>query len=72
MTVQELYDARVKLLPAGDRLRLASLILGDLAAADPPAVDVSDAWSDEDIADMTAHAMRYAAESNPEDEGDDA
>ena len=73
MTVQELYDDRVKPLPANERIRLASLILGDLAAvADAAPVDVSDDWTDEDIADMTAHSMRYAEERYPSEPDDHA
>jgi hypothetical protein len=65
MTVQEFYANRVRPLPPGDRLRLASLILGDLAGADAPSVDVSDAWSDEDLADLTAMSLRHAEHVDP-------
>ena len=50
MTTQEIYDRTIKHLPPGQRLQLASLILGDI----PPQalVDFSTEWSDEDVADL--------------------
>ena len=50
MTVQELYDQRIKPLAPPERLRLASLILSDLTGGD---VDVSNLWSDQDLADFS-------------------
>jgi hypothetical protein len=55
MSIQEIYASTVRPLAARDRLRLASLILGDLDAND---IDVSDSWSDEDISDLTKFAAR--------------
>lgn len=50
MTTQEIYERTIKHLPPGQRLELASLILGDI----PPQalVDFSTDWSDEDIDDL--------------------
>jgi hypothetical protein len=51
MTVQEMYEQSIKSLPAGERLRLAQLILNDI----PPlaVVDYRDDWSEEDQAEFS-------------------
>jgi hypothetical protein len=43
-----------------ERLQLAKLILNDLAPSET-AVDVSDEWTDDDLADVAAHSARHAA-----------
>jgi hypothetical protein len=65
-TAEEVYAQVVKPLPASERLKLATMILNDI----PPrsVVDFSDEWSEEDMRDLTAHSMRYAAESIGEEE----
>jgi hypothetical protein len=63
---EEVYAQIVKPLPASERLKLATMILNDI----PPlsVVDYSEEWSEQDIRDLTAHSMRYAAESFGEEE----
>lgn len=69
-TAEEIYAQAVKLLPASERLKLATMILNDI----PPqsVVDYSEEWSEEDMRDLTAHTVRYAAQSFGETEIDDA
>jgi hypothetical protein len=55
--IQELYEARVKPMVPAERLQLARLILDDLAPSEN-AVDVNDAWSDDDLADLAAHSQQ--------------
>jgi hypothetical protein len=50
MTVVEFYNQSVKQMPAAERLRLAALILNDIA---PDMVQSNDEWSEEDLADFT-------------------
>jgi hypothetical protein len=60
-TAEEIYSQVVKPLPPSEQLRLATMILNGI----PPrsVVDYSDEWSEQDIADLTAHSLRYAAAS---------
>jgi hypothetical protein len=64
MTVQDVYDKAVRPLPPRERLRLAVLILGDLAQADA----ATDAWTAQDQADVAAFSLGYAATLCPEDD----
>lgn len=67
MNVQDLYEQRIKVLSAADRLRLAVLILNDI----PPqsVVDDSDAWAEEDLQDF-AQASWQQIDQRLEDEED--
>ena len=67
MTIQEMYEQSIKPLPAPDRLRLAALILNEIAPES--VVDYSDEWSEEDLRDVTLHSLRRAAESLEDDDG---
>ena len=68
MTAREIYETTVRNLPALDRLRLASLILDDLAAANGAGLDIRDEWTDEDMADLAAYSLKHAGRSvSPED-----
>ena len=58
MSAVELYQQTVKSMPSSERLRLASLILSDLAPADG-LIDESDDWSDEDFADATRASLAH-------------
>jgi hypothetical protein len=62
--VQELYESRIRPLVPAERLQLARLILDDLT---PPgsAIDVSDEWGDDDVADVAAYSARHGDESTP-------
>jgi len=55
-TAQEVFNAEVRGLPPGERLRLAALILDDLTETSS-GLDVNDAWSDEDIRDVTVFSL---------------
>lgn len=69
LTAQEVFAETVLALPPGERLRLAALILQDLAQADVAVVDHSDIWTEQDQHDLTTFSLQYAAELYPEDEG---
>ena len=56
MTVVEFYNQAIKNMPTPERLRLAAIILNDIA---PQSVQMSDEWSDEDLADLTAAGWRH-------------
>jgi len=72
MTVLEIYNSHVKTLSVTERLQLARLIMDELAeSASRWLVDVSDAWSEEDLRDLTRASLAYAAQQW-ESEGDDA
>ncbi len=62
---QELYTQNVRHLPPHERLRLAALILDELAHT-AHALDFSTEWSDQDQQDLTRFALAYA--STDEDE----
>jgi hypothetical protein len=68
LTAQEVFAETVRSLPLNERLRLASLILQELAQPDVAVVDQRDTWSEEDQADLTAVSLEYAAELYPEEE----
>ena len=57
MTINQFYREKVRQLPAGDRLRLASLILDDLSVPDVAVVDSRDEWSEADLQDVTNFAV---------------
>ncbi|MBC8447890.1 MAG: hypothetical protein H8D78_09085 [Chloroflexi bacterium] len=71
MNVVEVYRNHVKTLPVVDRLQLARLIMDDLAESAPRwVVDVSDAWSEEDLRDLTWASFAYAAQQWGSEAGD--
>ena len=65
-TAEEVYDQIIKPLPASERLKLATMILNDISPRS--VVDYSEEWSEEDMRDLTAHSLRYAAQSFGEEE----
>jgi len=69
--IQDLYTTRVRPMPPAERLQLARLILDDLAPTELP-IDISDEWTDDDLADViaasAAHADRSAAGNGASDE----
>jgi hypothetical protein len=67
-TAQEIYDSSVKNLPLSERLRLAALILQELAKGNTVLVEQRYDWSDEDVRDLLAYSTSYAAKSYPEDD----
>jgi len=68
ITAQEVFAETVRALPPTERLRLAALILQDLAQADVAVVDSSDTWNEQDQSDLTVAALRYAAKLYPEED----
>jgi hypothetical protein len=68
LTAQEVFTETVRGLPPSERLRLATLILQELAQSDVAVVERSDTWSEEDQRDLTAVALKYAAELYPEEQ----
>lgn len=68
LTAKEIFTETVQTLPPSERLRLAALILQELAQSDVAVVDRSDTWSDEDQRDLTAASLKYAAELYPEEQ----
>jgi hypothetical protein len=65
--IQELYESSVMPMAPAERLQLARLILDDLAPRDT-GVDVSDEWSDDDLADAVAFSARHASQPGAGDE----
>jgi hypothetical protein len=68
LTAQEVFTETVRDLPPSERLRLAALILQDLAQSEVAVVDRSDTWTEQDQRDVTTFSLQYAAELYPEDE----
>jgi hypothetical protein len=68
LTAQEVFTEIVQALPLTERLRLAALILQDLAQSEVTVVDSGNAWSEQDQSDLTAFSLRYAAKLYPEED----
>ena len=68
ISAQEVFAETVRALPPTERLRLAALILQDLAQSEVAVVDSSDAWSEQDQSDLTTLSLRYAAKLYPEED----
>ena len=62
LTAQAVFTEVVRALPPSERLRLASLILQDLAQSEVAVVDRSDSWDEQDQQDLTSFSLQYAAE----------
>jgi len=58
---QEIYAASTGPLPASERLRLATIILEELAQTAGSVLDYSDAWTEEDMRDLEACSVNHAA-----------
>ncbi len=56
LTAQEVFTETVRALTPSERLRLAALILQDLAQSEVVVVDRSDTWSEQDQSDLTTAA----------------
>jgi len=61
--IQDLYSTRVRPMLPAERLQLARLILDDLAPTEQP-VDISEEWTDDDLADAAAASARQADRSS--------
>ena len=68
LTAQEVFAETVRVLPPSEQLRLAALILQNLAQSEVAIVDRSDTWSEQDQHDITTFSLQYATELYPEDE----
>jgi hypothetical protein len=68
LTAQEVFTETVRTLSPSERLRLAALILQDLAHSDVAVVDRSETWSEQDQRDLTAVSLKYAEELYPEEQ----
>ena len=68
ITAQEVFTETVRALPPTERLRLAALILQDLAQADMAVVDISSVWSEQDQRDLTGFSLQHAAKLYPEED----
>jgi hypothetical protein len=68
LTAQEIFTETVRDLPPSERLRLAALILQDLAQSEVAVVDRRDTWTEQDQRDLTIFSLQYAAKLYPEDE----
>jgi hypothetical protein len=66
-TAQEVYAGTVRALLPSERLRLAALILQELAQSEVAIVERSDTWSAPDQQDLTITSLQYAAELYPEE-----
>jgi hypothetical protein len=67
-TAHEVFRDTVCALPPTERLRLASLILNDLAQSSLAVVDVGDTWTEQDRSDLMASSLQYAAAVYPEEQ----
>ena len=68
ITAQEVFTETVRTLPPTERLRLAALILQDLAQANVAVVDASSVWTEQDQSDVAAFSLHYAAKIYPEED----
>jgi len=60
--IQDLYTTSVRPMLPAERLQLARLILDDLVETDK-AADISDEWTDDDLAAAAAASARHAGQS---------
>ncbi len=60
--IQDLYDTRVRQMPPAERLQVARLIIDEFAPSKMP-LDVSDDWSEDDLADLAAFSAQKAERS---------
>lgn len=61
---EEIYADSIRQLPPNERLRLAALILDELAGS----VAFADAWSDQDMQDLSAFSISHANTYQQDDE----
>jgi hypothetical protein len=65
-TADEVYTGFVLGLAHSEKLRLATMILDELATTAAPVLDFSDSWSTDDMGDVTAFAQQNAMARYPE------
>ena len=61
---KDIYADTVRQLPPNERLRLAALILDELASS----VAFADAWSDQDMQDLAAFSLSHGDTYQQDDE----
>ena len=66
-TAQDVFNRDVLELPPGERLRLAAMILNQLAR-NPSVLDEGDAWSQEDMRDLAAFSVQVSEERYPDED----
>ncbi len=66
MTIEQIYDESIKTLPPSERFRLATLILSEIAPQN--VVDVRDAWTQDDMRDVSAYSARLFDAEFPEED----
>lgn len=67
-TAQEVFIETVRALPPTERLRLAALILDDLAKSNLAVIDNGNAWSEQDQSELVTLSLKHAATLYPENE----
>ncbi len=72
MTVEQIYEQTIRALPAGDQIRLASLIMWEYAGTGR--LDFSEEWTDDDLREFTAAGQelierRLGEEEREQDNG---
>lgn len=68
MTVEQIYEETIRILPAGDQLQLASLIMRENAGSGR--LDHSEEWSDDDLREFSGAGQKLI-ERRLREEGED-
>ncbi len=66
--IQEFYQKVINDLSPNEQIRLASLILNNLAQQNIVMIDESDTWTEEDQNDLVAFSLQYSDELLGENE----
>ncbi len=66
--IQEIYQNIVATLPLSNRLRLAALILNDLAQQNVAVIDASDTWTEQNQLELTLFSLQYENSLFPDEE----
>lgn len=67
-TVEDIYAEVTRCLSLTERLKLASLLLNDIAQLDVTAIDQANSWSEVDQREVAAFAWQYAATALPDED----
>ncbi len=67
-TAQDVYNEIVRALSPTERLRLATLILNELAPQNSLTIDQSDEWTEQDQAEVISFSLQYADSLFPNEE----
>jgi len=65
-TAQEVYNEVIRALSPTERLRLATLILNELIQQNPPVIDQSDDWTEQDQTGVANFSLQYATSLFPD------